>query len=196
MEFIGIFDKEVIMKKIRLMILSVCTICLLMFTGCQNQSTTFQKKNSDKSVITKPESKTKLVSITLNTLAGKPIIHFKVPSDWIKQEVGGGSTSGYDWVNPKNSQQKIEFLESGTVGAMQNDKTGQWDITGIFGVREGIKWTNVSSDHLKADFTDLREANKTGYGKAMIVTSVPVAVQLEVWGINAQPILETFHLIQ
>ena len=169
------------MKNIKLIVLFLSVIYLFLLTGCQNQPT-HQKKSSNNTNTSQTNSQLKkssriLVSIPLNNVTGKPLINFKVPSGWTKQTMGGGSTGGYEWVNPKNPHQKIRFLMSGNGGAMQNEKTGQWDVTGIKGGGvEGYKWTNISSDRLKADFVDTRESGQTGYGTALIVQSVPVAV--------------------
>jgi len=191
------------MKKIKLSILFLSVICLFTLTGFQNQPI-HKKKSSDNPNTLQTNSQLKkssriLVVIPLVYGESKPAIKFKVPSGWRREKIGGGSAGGYDWVNPKNTHQKIRFLMSGTVGAMQNEKTGKWDVTGIFGGgTEGFKWTNISSDSLKADFVDTRITRQTGYGTAIIVQSFPVAVSLEVWGTKklAKPILTTFQLLQ
>jgi hypothetical protein len=191
------------MKKIKLIILFLSVICLFTLTGFQYQPN-HQKKSSNNTNASQNKSQLKkssriLVSIPLDNVTGKPTINFKVPSGWRKEKIGGGSAGGYDWVNPKNTHQKISLLMSGTVGAMQNEKTGKWDVTGIFGGgTKRFKWINISSDRLKADFVDSRISGQTGYGTALIVQSVPVAVSLEVWGTKelAKPILTTFQLLK
>ena len=148
-----------------------------------------------------------LVTIPLTNGKLTPSISFQVPTGWTKQKVWQGDTSGYAWVNPNDSNQQIDLITSGNMGAIKNYTTGQWDVTGIFGQgTNGVSWTNVSTDNLTASFTDTRGINPyakneqtpyTGYGKAFIVQNPnSFSVYVEVWGTQslANAVLPTLQL--
>ncbi|GLG01288.1 hypothetical protein Alches_13270 [Alicyclobacillus hesperidum subsp. aegles] len=152
---------------------------------------------------------TSMVSVTVSLTNGQstPSISFKVPSEWVKQKVGQGDSSGYAWVNPHDASQQIDVITSGNISAIKNYTTEQWDVTGIFGHgTRGISWIGVSSDKLTGSFIDTTGMNPyakseqtpyTGYGKAFIVQSPnPFSVFVEAWGmpLHADTVLPTIHL--
>lgn len=147
------------------------------------------------------------VAIQLTNGASIPSISFEVPSGWTKQKEGQGDTSGYAWINPNDINEQIQLMTSANQSAIQNFKTKQWDVEGVFGYgTKGITWTNVSPDKLSADFTDTTGINYfakneqtpyTGYGKAFILKKPnPFSVYVEVWGVTslANQVLSTIQV--
>lgn len=180
-------------------------------TAGANNATTNTSAPSSNTATTNTTKSTvaSMVSVTIPLTYGQSTtsMSFKVPSGWVKQKVGQGDTSGYAWVNPHDSNQQIDLITSGNIGAIKNYTTGQWDVTGIFGHgTKGISWIGVSSDKLTGSFIDTTGVNPyakseqtpyTGYGKAFIVQSPnPFSVFVVAWGLplHADTVLPTIHL--
>lgn len=159
---------------------------------------------------TPPNSTATMTLVTIRLANGQsvPAISFKVPSGWTKTREGQGDTHGYAWINPNDKNQQIQMMVSANASAIKNYTTGQWNVTGIFGIgTKGITWNNISTNKLTASFTNTTGLNPfstneqtpyTGYGKAFISTQnpQPFSVYVEVWGKQslADAVLPTIQL--
>lgn len=154
-----------------------------------------QSSANSSNTSSEPKHVATMVSVSLQLTKGEatPSIRFEVPSGWTKEKEWQGDTSGYAWVNPSDSNQQIQVMSSGNMGAIKNYTTGEWNVTGIFGYgTKGIQWNDVSPDKLTANFINTTGFNPyakneqtpyTGYGKAFILKKPnPFSMYVEVWG--------------
>lgn len=143
--------------------------------------------------IPKVEQPMQSVSIPLAQGNSTPLLNFEVPAGWTKTKVGVGDSGGYAWTNPKDPKEVVQEIVSANMSAMQNFQTKQWDVTGIFGGKSTVNWSNVATNKLTGKFTDTSHLNpfsappesnpNTAYGKAFIITKPnPFYVYVEVFG--------------
>ncbi|EPZ42733.1 hypothetical protein [Alicyclobacillus acidoterrestris] len=125
------------------------------------------------------------------------VVSLAVPSDWVKYNAAVGDTSGYEWINPANSKQRITLMANTNLpAAAKQSSSNAIDVTKLFKPNPPIQWTSISPDQSSGFFTSKTSSDAsgiplsqtpvagsyTGYGFVQIVhAQVPTAVVIEAW---------------
>ncbi|MFB5191235.1 hypothetical protein [Alicyclobacillus fastidiosus] len=127
------------------------------------------------------------------TLASGVTVSLSVPSNWVRYSTAIGEMSGYEWVNPANSKERISVMATGRLSSSQPSTS---DITNLFSANGAVEWTSVAANRQSGYFTSAGPLYPSGaplaptssgepyrgYGFAEIVpTRPPTAFVVEAW---------------